>query len=204
MGAGNPRFAEMELYEPETYYLRAYDYDDDDWESAFQDFTDTLEDGLGEYEGSKFEFVDTYQSEDVTMCGFQEHALTIAEHPFCTICISSESDISNIVFGIIPLDFENFIDAVESTTYSNFGYDIGFPKQLYDDGYYGFMNNAAADEYYEMENKVKESYENYIKKIFNPIKTKVIRKIYSLYKGCVHFPTSAWTSGKLELDYERH
>lgn len=200
MGRGNPRFAQMELYDPETYYLCAYD--DDDWESAFQDFTCTIENELDEYEGSMFEFVDAYTSEDVTMCASRECALTIAEHPFCTICISSESDASNIVFGIIPIGLERFVDAVESTTYANFGACIGYPGEWYDEGFYGLEGLVSAKEFDEMEKKLHKCYENYIKTIFNPIKTKVIRKIYSLYKGCVHFPTSAWTSGKLELQDE--
>lgn len=207
MGAGNPRFADMELYSPDTYYLTYYDYEDNNWEEAYEDFKSRLYDAFGdiEFDGSKFEFLseqEEYESEDVGMCGSRETAWVMAEHRFCTICIGSESTADDIIFGIIPLDFENYISLVENTEWKDLGQPMGFNEDAYNEGYDNYMNSIDEHAYKLVEEETKQSYENYIKKIFEPIKTKVLKKIYSLYKGHVRMPDGAWCSHKVEFEDE--
>lgn len=195
MGAGNPRFADMERYSPETYYIEAYDYEKD-WDFVIKDFVESI---LDEVKDLGFRMnVTMNPSENVTMSGWREDALTLFEHRYAEICIGTESTPDKIVLAIVPLKYDFFIDNDNSEIADK----IEFPKELINDYYRQLESRISEKELDDLDERIRKSYDKYIETVFEPLKDKVVRILYNNYKDCIYFPTSAWTSGKLELKDE--
>ena len=197
MGAGNPRFADMERYSPETFYIGAYNYKED-FEFVLEDLIERLRDELKDLGFEPEDPRDLKLSDNVDMRGWRDNAYVLFGSEIGQICISSESESDRIVIAIIPLDRGVYIDLCYNSR--QFCLQEEFPEEVYKEGYYNYINNCTLEEERKIDEEIDKCYDTYLKLEFEPLKNSVIRILFNNFDGQIYYPTSAWTSGKLELE----
>ena len=106
MGRGNPRFKEMELYEPVTFYIDLDEEFNFVYDDLFEYVSDRIEDMLRTIGLSRVKKKDRYVSTDVDMCSVDNCAIVLFENDIMSVCASMED--SRVVIGIIPINMDKF------------------------------------------------------------------------------------------------
>lgn len=201
MGAGNPIFSKMDLYDPETYYIEFYEYGEecdesycDSCENAIEDLQQCLDSRMS---GFQIKY-DMPVSEDVNAAGWRSSAYTLLEGKYASVCTTSDTSIDKIIIGLIPLERCNFIKMCELD--KDFADKVKFPDYVYDNGYEYYCCSNTKQNMEIVDDAINASYDKYIRDMFNPINEQFKKALCELYPECVYFPCGAWCSGKLVLN----